>query len=880
MTLAIGTRLGQYEIIAAIGAGGMGEVYKAHDTKLKRDVALKLLPTSAAADPERRARFAQEARAIASLTHPNIVTVHSIEEAADVHFLTMELVSGRSLDTLIPAGGLPLEKLLKIASPLADAVAAAHARGITHRDLKPANVMLTPEGRPKVLDFGLAKLQDSGPAGDGETQLAAGLTGEGRIVGTVAYMSPEQAEGKPIDARSDIFSLGVMLYELATGERPFKGDSPMSTLSSILKDQPRAVSTINPALPRDLSQIVKKCLAKDPERRYQSAKDVRNDLDEVGVDLNSGSLAAAPPDSRGPRRQRVVLIGAIAVAIAAIAVAATALIIWRPRSPEATTDTVRKFQILAPDLNMTATAPPSISPDGGAIVYSAGGALWVHRLDQVRAQKLASTDDAEIPFWSPDSTHIAYVRAGRLWKHPVAGGEPTSVTTVPGTLCGDGGGVWEPGGRMLLTTSCSGPNPAPMYGVSDQGGDLQPVLQPDTAATERDFHRISALPEGRGLLLAVDRQTGIDTIAVWTGNNKKTVLQPPGERISDPTYASGHLLYTRRTKSAGVWAAPFSLSTLEVTGEPFLVVANMAYPSVARDGTLVVVPLTATDLVQLVWADLKGTILETVGEPLNRLGQPRLSIDNRRALTTGAGGVWVFDLAGGTRRRLASDADANPVSPQWIGNSDRIVYSVGDRIESRSSRGDDQPTTLAQGLTPVVSRDGRWLAFSRQSAGTDAGLWYLDLQRREDAKLLRQGPGAQTPGAFSPDGRYLAYESRDGGSPIQIYVTDFPGGRGQWQVSLEGGGRVRWSPRGDALFWASTNRILAVDVRPGDPIGFSTPRLLFSGTGNHRTFPSFGGFDVGADGRRLLMRQTVVDTSVPSALTIVENWFAEFAKRR
>jgi serine/threonine protein kinase len=298
MALVPGARLGPYEILSLLGTGGMGEVYRAHDPKLKRDVAIKVLPQHTAADPDRRARFEREAQSIAALNHPNIVTIHSVEDADGMLFLTMELVDGQPLDEVIVKGGLPLARLLALAIPLADAVSAAHQKGITHRDLKPTNVMVTADGRVKVLDFGLAKLVEATPVVQGVSELQTrALTGEGRIVGTVAYMSPEQAEGKPVDHRSDIFSLGVMLYELSTGERPFTGDTSVSLLSSIIRDTPRSATDLKPALPRELSRIIKQCLVKDPEYRYQSAKDIRNELRALQQESESGELDA----SRGAR---------------------------------------------------------------------------------------------------------------------------------------------------------------------------------------------------------------------------------------------------------------------------------------------------------------------------------------------------------------------------------------------------------------------------------------------------------------------------------------------------------------------------------------------------------------------------------------------------
>ena len=368
MSLSPGTRLGPYEILAPLGAGGMGEVYRARDPKLNRDVALKVLPESLAHYPERRDRFTREAQTIAALNHPGIVTIHSVENANGVQFLTMELVDGRTLAELIPKGGWPLEKILRIAIPLADAVSAAHQRGITHRDLKPANIMVTAEGRVKVLDFGLAKLAEETPAVMATMLPTQHLTGEGRIVGTVAYMSPEQAEGKPIDQRSDVFSLGVVLYEMATGDRPFKGDTTISTITSILRDTPRPITELNHQLPRELARIVRHCLIKDAERRYQTAKDLRNDLEELNHDLESGEVTVSSATlSVGPTRWWPMLVSVGSVAV--LATMSVMLLMTRfsrePSTPPANTRPLTG--------NAGREEHPAFSPDGKQVAYSWNG---------------------------------------------------------------------------------------------------------------------------------------------------------------------------------------------------------------------------------------------------------------------------------------------------------------------------------------------------------------------------------------------------------------------------------------------------------------------------------------------------------------------------
>ena len=424
MNLTPGTHLGPYEIVAPLGSGGMGEVYRARDPKLNRSIAIKILPESTAGDAERRARFEREAQSVAALNHPNIVTIHSVEEADRVLFLTMELVEGKPLSEVIAKGGLPLPRILPLIIPLADAVSAAHQKGITHRDLKPANVMITPDGRVKVLDFGLAKLVEPSPLATDVTALPTGvLTGEGRIVGTVAYMSPEQAEAKPVDHRSDIFSLGVMLYEMATGERPFKGETPASTISSILRDTPRSITELNQALPRDLTLIVRRCLVKDPEQRTQSAKDVRNQLEDLQHAVDSGELIAPAPTAAVRRGRSFWRSTAAFVAFALLGAVGTWML---TRAREQETLVVAEVARLTHDPGLSEW--PTWSPDDSLLAFASNRNgnfdIYVRRLEG--GQDVNVTNNASEnfqPAFSPDGNSIAFVstRASRTRMVKIGG---------------------------------------------------------------------------------------------------------------------------------------------------------------------------------------------------------------------------------------------------------------------------------------------------------------------------------------------------------------------------------------------------------------------------------------------------------------------------
>jgi eukaryotic-like serine/threonine-protein kinase len=493
--------LSHYRIVRALGAGGMGEVFVAHDTKLGRDVALKILPASMAADPDRRERFAREARAIAALNHPNIVTVHSVEEAPapdpgqpGVTFLTMELIEGRTLADLLPAKGLPLDQLLKLAIPLADAVGAAHAKGITHRDLKPANVMVTSDGRVKVLDFGLAKLRDEAPRAEGSvtTLEPQPLTGEGRIVGTVTYMSPEQAEGKTVDHRSDIFSLGVMLYEMATGERPFKGDSNVSTLSSILRDTPRAVTDLNPGLPRDLAKLIRRALTKDPEHRFQSAKDLRNELEELKQDLDSGELSAvAVPSPAGRGRPRVVWmwagVGAVLVTCAWLAITYLSPGESAPPPVQATFTHVTSAAGIE--------TSPGLSPDGKWLVYASAGDIFLQSVGGQVPINLTKDEPAADyqPAFSPDGERIAFGSArggGGVFVMSKTGESVRRLTTSGFNP------AWTPDGRFVVYGSATTMDPDDRTIISE-GWKVDVESGQSTRISAGDFVQPAVSPNGQ-----------------------------------------------------------------------------------------------------------------------------------------------------------------------------------------------------------------------------------------------------------------------------------------------------------------------------------------------------------------------------------------------
>ncbi len=595
--------LGHYRILRPLGKGGMGEVYAAQDTKLGRSVALKVLPQALAADPSRRERFEREARAVAALNHPHIVTIHSVEEADGVPFLTMELIDGRRLSELIPPQGMALDGFLQLAVPLADAVSAAHKRGIVHRDLKPANVMVTEEGQLKVLDFGLAKLKEAVLSAE---ELGSDLatweeTGEGKIVGTAAYMSPEQAEGKPVDARSDVFSLGIVIYEMTTGRRPFQGDSSAGTLSSILKDTPVPVSELRPELPSEVGRIIRRCLEKDPGRRMQTALDLKNELEDLKKDSDSGQAlqeAPAPALRLGAARarSRTWWLGRVLWLVAAAAAGAGLLKLGTAR-PLAERPVVRWAIALPPAQSVAVgyASAVAVSPDGTQLAYVAAhegrSRIYLRALDRLEAKPIPGTEDGNGPFFSPDGRWLGSFaeREHRLKKVPLGGGAPLTLCDVAQVR----GASWSPDGSIVFTRDGA----SALDRVSAEGGTPQALTTLDASRRESSHRLPEVLPGGEAVVFTVKADdtasfgdARIEAVSLRT--HQRSVLISGG--TSARYAASGHLIYGR---AGALWAVPFDPARLQVTG-PSVAVLEGVWVSEAygnadfglSDSSLVYVP--------------------------------------------------------------------------------------------------------------------------------------------------------------------------------------------------------------------------------------------------------------------------------------------------
>lgn len=891
MPLTVGTRLGPYEILASIGAGGMGEVYRARDTRLDRDVAIKIVPELFATDPDRLIRFEREAKTLASLNHPNIAHIHGIEGADIVRALVMEFVDGEDLAQRIARGPIPVEEALPVALQIADALEAAHDRAVIHRDLKPANIKVRDDGTVKVLDFGLSKALDprwSTPDLANSPTLTSPATQLGVILGTAAYMAPEQAKGKTVDKRADIWSFGVVLFEMLAGRSPFAAESVTEVLAHIVSRDPDWM--LLPAdTPPTVRHLLKRCLERDPKRRLRDIGDARFALEE-GVNR---SVAAAVP-AAAPTRGWYSLVAFAALGGVLMAVGA-AWVLW----PAPSDRPLRKFELPLDGLQVSLGTAPIISPDGRSLAFVANGSLHVRHLDQLASQPLASAadgSDVSTPFWSPDGAFVGYVGEKKLWKVPRTGGERAAICSLPasGQIVGASWGADD----VIVFAAWRDA----LYQVSSRGGSPTVLLQND--ASEIDFHDPHFLPDGRHVIFVVHPKAGaVNKVEMLHAGVRTTLFELGDATVVAPHYSpTGHLAFSRGGSNSGVWAVPFDLSNFATTGEAFPVAAGGFRPSVGADGTLLYVATSpGTDVAQLAWVDRRGRIIEPVGSPREAIHHAVLSPDGRRIAFSVQenenADIWIHDLARAVSQRFTSSPEFE-VESAWSPRGDvltfvRVLRSNSLQGQIVVKRLDDETSerVLGDGRSPDLSPDGALLMFTNPIEG----MGRLGLVRigGDGAPTPVNWPGGpdERDGVISPDGRLIAYESSASGQ-FEVYVRSFPDGRGRWQVSADGGRDPRWARASGELFYVGgsgpTERVVtSVDVRrTGRTVSIGTPRGLFKGSSAILSGRFFGSFDVSADGRRLLMVTRAdskpgdaVTASVEPRLVVVQNWFAEFAKR-
>ncbi|MGE5176984.1 MAG: protein kinase domain-containing protein [Hyphomicrobiales bacterium] len=885
MSLTPGTRLGVYEILGPLGAGGMGEVYRARDTRLGREIAIKVIPRHLASTPEVRARFEREARVISSLNHPNICTLHDVGHEGDTDFLVLELVDGESLADRLTRGPMPAADLLRAGIQIADALEKAHRAGIVHRDLKPGNVMLGKTG-VKLLDFGLARGTAGGPAPAADTELptmSRPITASGTILGTFQYMAPEQLEGRDADARTDIWALGCVLYEMATGKQAFTGRSQASLISSIMSQEPPPVPDLAPLTPPALDRLIKACLAKDPGERIQTAHDVKLQLQWI-AEGGSQFGVPAPVAARRRGRERAAWIVAAVATLAAIALA---VVVLRPKPPRRSV----AFE-LTPPPGLLQIDLPRISPDGSCLAFNAIDStgtthIWFRRMDTLEASQLPGTESATRPFWSPDSRYLAFFKGGKLYKIDTIGGPP--IVLCEAATGADGS--WGTRGVILFDGSVRDS----VRVVSASGGLPRGAARIDRAHGETYNAWPQFLPDGRHFLyLAYGQGESDRTLKVGSIDSPATKsLGPATSRVE---YGSGYLLYVN---TGTLLAQPFDAGGIRLQGDPFPLAQDVesdasgsARFSTSTNGTLVYRSGGSTEQSRMAWVGRDGKILSTLSTAAD-FDTPSLSPDEttvaigRGEGTTPFRGLWLWDL----RRDLGTqfdDATQALVVPVWSPDGRRLAYTRADHGEMQIVvRGLDggPPTVLASSSEFKVpncwTRDGRWIVFMTRHAarGSTIDVEAFDLNQPTGSPPvpILSLPSNTSQATVSPGGSLMAYTA-SGAGPLQVYVTSFPKPGAKWRISTDGGMQPSWRGDGRELYYLTPGQqLMSVSVEPGSPPRFSRPRALFKAPVILRVLTR----DVYLpthDGQKFLML-TPAQKATVGATTVILDWLTRMERK-
>jgi len=795
----------------------------------------------------------------------------------------LEYVEGETLSQRLKRGPLPVEDALEVGKQIAEGLEAAHENGVIHRDLKPGNVMLRTDGTVKVLDFGLARAMtdDSTDAIDPNSPtITANFTKPGVVLGTAPYMSPEQARGRPLDKRTDIWSFGVVLYECLTGHMLFGGETATDSMGAIMHRDPDWA-----ALPLDtpptIHLLLRRCLAKDRNQRLKDIGDARLEI----VEILSGSAVLLPwhvaPGHRDHRHTRVRNMAAL-LGVVLLTSTVTWLIV-RELGLSDIERRVRRFEIVGDDFNLSHSTAPRISPDGKRIVYSSRNRLWLRDLERIKPREIAGTRNAAHPFWSPDGMELGFEKDGVIWKIRADGGEPTAICTLTRRFADVGGAAWREDETIVFTRGGTGDA---LWQVSAGGGDPIPILQPDGDAGERDFHEPTVLSDGTVLFIVHGEQEA-DSIAVLIGNRRKLVLTLAGEQLRSPAYSvTGHLLYYRGTTIPGIWAVPFSLTDLETTAEPFLVAPDCSLPSVASDGTLVYVRGEASDdRRQLVQIDRMGTVTAKIGEPQRGMMLPALSPDrNRVSISISVNenrDIWIYNVASGMKTKFTFTPGDDWLSC-WSPEGDELAYYTEESGQRKnyvkSSDGSGNPRELSSGFLFSFSPDGK-LIYGIPNLPGSQDLWYRQIGSDKPPVSLNITASVEQYASVSPDGHYLAYVSQESGKS-EVYLKRFPSGEGGWAVSGDRGEDVRWATGSEdgefELFYNHDNALMAVRVRTLPSLSYDAPALVFAADPIHVELHR--GYDVSPDGQYFIAIQENFEHD-SRGMIVVENWFEEFRDR-
>lgn len=883
MAVTVGTQLGSHEITGLLGKGGMGEVYLARDLKLRREVAIKILPEEFSRDADRVSRFQREAEVLASLNHPNIAGIHSLEEARGARFLVLELVKGETLAEKLKRGPVSIEEALRIGKQICGALEAAHEKGVVHRDLKPPNVKITPEGTVKLLDFGLARLfeieSQSGDPSNSPTLMSQ--AGGGVILGTAAYMSPEQARGQGACKQSDIWAFGCVLFEMLTGRQPFAGDTVTDILARIVTVNPDFKS-LPEATPPPIQSLIRRCLEKDRQQRLHDIADARIEISEVqNRSLSVGSNAT-------PVR-RAVPAWAILAALLSFLVGSFAAWLLKPGAHTNTSAVVRLSAALPPGdvLGAVSSQPLAISPDGSLLTYvGAHGAteqLYLRNLGSIETKLVPSTEGAKDPFFSPDGRWIGFFADGKLQKVSVSGGTSQTIGEAPL----DAGGSWGEDDSIYFSPSVVGG----LWSVPAVGGKPQELTKLDGGKGEISHRWPQLLPGGRAILFTVFTGHGwdekrVELLVLKTGE-RRVLLQgaSTGRYIS-----SGHVVYSR---AGTLTAVPFDLQRLAVRGSPVALAEQVeeafegALYAPSDSGTLAYVPgsLNAARR-RLVWVNRSGEI-EALPAPARAYDHAAISPDGRYValgISEGVSGVWTYDFARSTLTPLTPGASS--YLPVWMPDGNSIIFQgirggFGNLFrKAADGSGEEERLTTAESFQApgAVSRDGKSLVFHAASPATGPDIFILPLDGDRKVIPFLKTPATEIHPQFSPDGGFLAYSSDESGR-FEVYVRPLSGPpRNIWQISTDGGREPVWSRNGRELFYRNADKMMVVNITAGSSFTSTAPRLLFERHFAEGTAGTIG-YDVSIDGQRFVMIQPTEPEQAATQIHVVLNWFEELKQR-
>ncbi|HEV8366624.1 MAG TPA: protein kinase [Pyrinomonadaceae bacterium] len=905
MSLSPNSQLAHYTIISKIGAGGMGEVYRARDTRLDREVAIKLLPAEVSSDPDRLKRFEQEARATSALNHPNILTVYDIGTENGSPYIVAELLEGEELRDRLDAGQIPLRKAIDYAQQIVSGLSAAHEKGIVHRDLKPENLFVTNDDRVKILDFGLAKLRsNSNDERGSEDETRKVITNPGVVMGTVGYMSPEQVRGEKSDYRSDIFSFGAMLHEMITGRRAFRRDTMAETMTAILREEPEELSASNPNINPALERIVNRCLEKKPERRFHSAHDLCFVLESLSAQSSSASssgsglttqasIAAVAKTTSSKWRDRlpwivaaISLIGLLSLLVFTLARS------WGNEKPS----TVTRFVVMAPE-KVTTLLSPELSPDGRDLVFAGvkdgTATLWIRPLGSLTATPIPGTDGVSNPhFWSPDSRSIAFPAAGQLKRLDLSGGNPKTLCALPVGPPGNGG-TWNRDGIILFSSA------GKIFRVSANGGNTELVIG-DDKSTDALYRYPIFLPDDHHFLyLKSGTQQG-------AGYSEIFVTSIDGGERTRLTQADSHALYIAAgggnlifARDDALVAQSFDVNSLKLSGEPYTIsekvsVNNMSrgFFSVSSNGTVVLDPMGLRfDAQVLEWFDRSGKPLGTLGDSgryMMSISNQKLSRDGKRIAVakvdpqTRTRDIYVIEIARNTSSRLTFDPGEDQY-PIWSPDGSRIAWNSNrdggiTAIYQKLASGVGEDELLLKSDAPISpsswSPDGRFLLYNRTDPKTGPDIWVLPTEGEQKPYVFLQTPFSESAPRFSPDGKFVAYVSQDQGRP-EVFVQTFPASGNRWQISNNGGRAPAWRGDGKEIFFVSgDNKLVSAEVTTGNGFEVGIPKPLFDLVSVGALSFGYVNFAPTLDGERFLV--THQSESVASLqYVVVQNWTSE-----